>query len=215
MARKFIGLSVADRESLPSRCSGCLYWESAQRLPMECGASCDDELATEWVRRVADEWGECGKVVAEEGEYLGFIKYAPARYFPQSQLMPAGPPLPDTPLITCLHIAPEARRHGLGGVLLREALRDLAARNERSVQAYALAQRMDLDLAPMVGVEFLLRNGFTVARPHPQVPLLRLDLKSLVSWADNVESVLDSLRLPVRVPKRAPVTLASPLRHVH
>lgn len=208
MARKFIGLSVAERENLPSRCSGCTYWESSQRLPMECGSACDDEFASEWVRRVADEWGECGKVVVEDGEYLGFIKYAPARYFPQSLRMPSGPPLKDAPLITCLHIAPEARRHGLGSVLLREALRDLSSRNERVVQAYALTRRMDLDIAPMVGVEFLLRNGFIVSRPHPEVPLLRLDLKSLVTWADNVESVLDSLRLPVRVPKRSPVTLA-------
>lgn len=207
MARKFIGLSVADRENLPATCADCVYWESSDRLPMECGSRCDASLATDWVRTVAAEWGECGKVVTEDGEYLGFIKYAPARYLPQAQRMPSGPPLDDAPLITCLHIAPEARRHGLGGVLLREALRDLASRNEKTVQAYALAHRVDLDLAPMVGVEFLLRSGFTVVRPHPEVPLLRLDLKSLVSWADNVEAVLESLRLPVRVPKRAPVPL--------
>jgi GNAT superfamily N-acetyltransferase len=207
MARKFIGLSVADREALPSRCVGCVFWESAERLPLECGSRCSDEQATEWVRMVAAEWGECGKVVTQDGEYLGFIKYAPPRFVPQARNMPAGMPLPDAPLITCLHIEADARRHGLGGVLLREALRDLASRNEKTVQAYALARRVDLDLAPMVGVEFLLRSGFVVERPHPEVPLLRLDLKSLVSWADNVESVLDSLRLPVRVPKRAPVTL--------
>lgn len=207
MARKFIGLSIAERESLPSRCIDCVYWESPQRLPMECGSACDGELLTDRIRTIAAEWGECGKVVAEDGEYLGFIKYAHPRFVPQAQHMPSGPPLPDAPLITCLHIDPAARRHGLGSVLLREALRDLASRNEKIVQAYALARRMDLDVAPMVGVEFLLRSGFTVARPHPEVPLLKLDLKSLVSWADNLEAVLDSLRLPVRVPKRAPATL--------
>lgn len=178
-------------------------------LPMECGARCDDELANEWVRRVADEWGECGKVVSEDGEYLGFMKYAPAQHVPRALRMPAGPPPHDAPLITCLHIDPDARRHGLGGVLLREALRDLASRNEKTVYAYGAAHRFDLDVSPVVGVEFLLRSGFTVARPHPETPLLCLDLKSLVSWADNVESVLESLRLPVRVPKRSPVTLAS------
>ncbi len=207
MARTFMGLSLADRASLPARCAGCVYWESPERLPIECGSACDVTLANDWVRTVAKEWGECGKVATEDGECLGFIKYAPARHVPQARHMPAGPPLGDVPLITCLHIAPAARRHGLGGVLLREALRDLASRNEKSVQAYALARRMDLDLAPMVGVEFLLRSGFTVVRPHPETPLLRVDLKSLVSWADNVETVLQSLRLPVRVPKRTPVPL--------
>ena len=65
---------------------------------------------------------------------------------------------------------------------------------------------------PVVGVEFLLRNGFTVARPHPLVPLLRVDLKSLVSWTENLEAVLDSLRLPVRAPRREPVTLSKARR---
>lgn len=212
LARKFIGLSIAERELLPSRCTGCVYWESHERLPMQCGSRCDSEAANDWVRTVAAEWGECGRVVAEDNTYLGFIKYAPPRYVPQAYNMPAGPPLDDAPLITCLHIDATARRHGLGSVLLREALRDLASRNEKTVQAYALAHRMDLEVAPMVGVEFLVRSGFTVVRPHPEVPLLKLDLKSLVSWADNLEAVLESLRLPVRMPKRAPVTLAEPLR---
>ena len=51
-----------------------------------------------------------------------------------------------------------------------EAMRDLASRGERSVQAYASAERVDFEVAPMVGVDFLLRNGFTVSRPHPAVP---------------------------------------------
>lgn len=209
MARRFIGLSVADREKLPSVCADCIYWETATPLPPRCGAACDAEIARDWVRSVTEEWGECGRVAVEEGQVLGFIKYAPPNFAPQAWHLPAGPPLPDAILITCMHIAPEARRRGLGGVLLRAALRDLQGRGERTVQSYAFARRADYDTAPMVGVEFLLRNGFTVVRAHPQTPLLKLDLKSLVSWSDNLDSVLDSLRIPVRVPKRQPVTLAT------
>lgn len=209
MTRRFIGLSTEDREHMPSRCAGCVYWESAEKLPMECGATCDIAKANDWVREVAASWGECGRVAVEDGSFIGFIKYAPPAYIPQAVHMPSGPPLDDAVLITCMHIAPEARRHGVGGVLLRAALKDLALRGERTVQAYALAERRDYETAPMVGVEFLLRNGFTVARPHPQVPLLRLDLRSIVSLAGNLEAVLDSLRLPLRQPRQAPVTLAS------
>ena len=209
MTRRFIGLSIADVKRLPARCAECVYWESNATLPAECGAACDGAAAIEWRRTVAAEWGECGRVAVEDGEFLGFIKYAPPGYFPQTRHMPAGPPLPDAIMIACMHIAPEARRHGLGGVLLREALRDLAGRGERTVQAYALGRRNNFESSPMVGVEFLVRSGFTVARPHPEMPLLRLDLKSLVSWADNLEAVLESLRIPVRVPKRAPATLTS------
>jgi GNAT superfamily N-acetyltransferase len=155
-----------------------------------------------------EDWGEFGRVVMEDGALLGFIKYAPARYFPQARILPAGPPDPDLPLITCMHIAPEARQRGLGGVLLRSALRDLSQRGERRVQAFAIAQRIDYSLAPMVGVEFLLRNGFRTVRPHSEVPLLELDLKSLVSWTENLEAVLESLRIPMRAPRQSPVTLA-------
>ncbi|MDO8847019.1 MAG: GNAT family N-acetyltransferase [Coriobacteriia bacterium] len=209
MARRLIGLSIADRDHLPAQCSDCVFWESAEVLPRECGSACDARIAADWVRTVAAEWGECGRVAVEDGAFLGFIKYAPPGYLPQAWNMPSGPPLEGAPLIACMHLAPEARRHGLGGVLLRAALRDLAGRGERTVQTYALARRTDYENAPMVGVEFLLRNGFTVVRPHPEVPLLKLDLKSLVSWSDNLEAVLESLRIPVRVPKRAPATIAS------
>lgn len=208
MPRRFIGLSIADSALLPSRCTECVYWESDALLAPECGVACDGERAREWKRIVAAEWGECGRVAVQDGEFLGFIKYAPPRYLPQSRYMPSGPPRDDAVLIACMHIAPEARRHGLGGVLLREALRDLAGRGERTVQVYALARRSDFESAPMVGVEFLLRHGFTVARPHPEVPLLKLDLKSLVLWAENLEALLEALRIPVAVGKRAPATLA-------
>lgn len=201
---------MADRDTLPSSCAACLYWETDARLPRECGAVCDGARATGWVRTVAAEWGECGRVAVEDGEVLGFIKYAPPSYVPQARHLPAGPPLPDTVVITCMHLSPTSRHHGLGGVLLREALRDLSGRGERSVQAYAVANSRDWERSPMVGVEFLLRHGFTVAKPHFETPLLRLDLKALASWADNLEAVLDSLRLPMRAPRRAPVPLAVP-----
>ncbi len=58
----------------------------------------------------------------------------------------------------------------------------------------------------MLSLAFLLENGFTIVRPDPRYPLLRLDLKSLVLWQDNLEAVLESLRFPMRVPNRAPAS---------
>lgn len=209
MPRRLTGLSTIERLRLPSACSGCVFWESARLLPRECGAACDDAAALDWSRRIVNEWGEYGRAAVEDGDVLGFIKYAPPAYVPQIRHMPTGPPEDGAPIITCMHIAPEARRRGLGGLLLREAMRDLAQRGERSAQAYATATSGDYTGVPFMGVEFLLRNGFTVVRPHPEVPLLKVDLKSLVSWTENLEAVLDSLRLPMRVPKRAPATLST------
>ena len=58
----------------------------------------------------------------------------------------------------------------------------------------------------MLGMAFLLRNGFTVSRPDVRYPLMRLDLRTLAVWREDLESVLESLRFPLRVPDRAPAS---------
>ncbi|MDO9108255.1 MAG: hypothetical protein Q7U89_04600, partial [Coriobacteriia bacterium] len=137
------------------------------------------------------------------------IRYAPPGYFPQSRHFASGPASPDTVLLTCIHIRDDARRHGLGSLLLRAALRDLVGRGERTVQAFAGAvSGSDMALQPVIGVEFLLRNGFNVVRPHPSYPLMELDLRSIAKWAENLESVLQSLRIPLRAPTPVPIPMS-------
>lgn len=189
---------------LPCCCAGCVYWETAEKLEPRCGQACDEQLARDWFDTVYGEWGECGRVALEDHEVLGFVKYAPPRYFPQAQQFHAGPPAEDAVLLACMHIRDDARQHGLGTLLLRAMLRDLALRGERHVQAYGCAQRCDMSTQPVVGVEFLLRNGFTVARPDSQYPLLKLDLRSLATITENVEAALQALRIPIRQPKGVP-----------
>lgn len=187
----------------------CAFWESATGpLDLVCGAACDPDAVRANISAVAQEWGDYGRVAMEDGEVLGFIKYAPARYFPQARFFSAGMPEPDTVLIACMHIRPEARRRGLGKVLLQAALRDLLSRGERAVEAYGVAGTVDFETTPCVGVEFLLRNGFRVSRPDRVMPLMRLELKSLAAWTEDLQAVLDSLRIPLAVPGRIPQHLA-------
>jgi len=207
MTRKLRPLTLADLDRVPECCRGCAFWEAAGERERTCNSVNDPELLRAWYRRVTDEWGECGRVAYEDDEVLGFVKYAPSGYFPQASTFPTAPEDPNVPLIACLHIAPDARHHGLGSVMLRAALRDLVGRGERRVEAFAAAQKPAvLDESPMLGIDFLLRNGFTVSRPDPHYPLMKLDLKSLAMWSENLESVLESLRFPLRSPKRAPAT---------
>ncbi len=208
MARRFRPLDIEALTTVPPGCSACAFWETAEALPEICGARCDEEALRAWVRHLQSTWGPPGRVVVEDGEALGMIKYAPSRLVPQAQNMAAGPPDPEAVLICCMHIIPEARRRGLGKVLLQSAFRDLAQRSVRTVQAYATTHRGDYHDSPVVGVEFLLRSGFRVARPHPTTPLLEVDIRSAVQWIDNLEAALESLRIPLRVPRRTPVTNA-------
>jgi len=207
MTRKLRPLSLDDLGRLPAGCGGCVFWESAGERERRCGAACDAELQRAWHRRVTDEWGECGRVAYEDEELLGFVKYAPSRYLPQADTFAAAPKDSAVPLIACLHISPDARHHGLGTVLLRAALRDLVGRGERRVEAFGFAERSSvINDMPMLGMPFLLGNGFIVSRPDPLYPLMKLDLKSLIVWQDNLEAVLESLRFPLRVPSRAPAS---------
>jgi len=206
MARRFKPLSSDILSDLPYGCPGCVFWESSERLEPVCGTRCDLDFARGWADRVRSEWGDCGRAAVEDGQVLGFVKYAPAAYFPQARFMPAGPPDEKSVLIACMHISPDARQRGLGKVLMQVALRDLVTRGGRYVQAYATVQQGDFELSPVIGMQFLLRMGFTVAKPHPQMPLMQLDLRSLATWTENLEAVLESLRIPIGVARRTPVT---------
>jgi len=204
MARRLKPLLADHLDRLPCECEGCVFWESVAPLDIRCGARCDLAELKVWHERVTSEWGECGRVAIDDGEILGFIKYAPAMYVPQAMNLPARPSADTGVLLSCIHIRDDARRHGLGRVLLFSALKDIAHRGERHVWAYGYSRREDMHNVPMVGVEFLLRHGFVVETPHPLYPLLRMDVRSLVSWTENLETMLQTLRIPLRRPMPVP-----------
>lgn len=208
MARRLRWLAPERVDDLPDMCACCSFWETAAAGDPACGETCDREALLAWIRDVRGAWGECGRIAYEGDEVLGFVKYAPARYVPHVRAMPSGVPDSDAVLITCLHVSATARHAGLGKVLLQAALRDLTSRREKAVEAYAAAGAVDREHTPLMSVEFLLRQGFSVARPHPRYPLMRLELKQLAAWTDNLEAVLEALTLPVRVGERAPASLS-------
>lgn len=209
MARRIRPLTVERIGDLPDPCSSCATWEVRGPGVPGCGPAGDRQALEEWVSAVRTEWGECGLVAYEGGDPLGFVKYAPGRFFPRAATMPSGPPDDDAVLIACLHVMAEARDVGLGKVLLQAALRDLVSRKEKFVEAYAEASAGDREHSPHMSVEFLLRQGFRVVRPHPLYPLMRLELKSLVSWTENLEAVLDAIQLPRRLGERVPAPVAN------
>jgi GNAT superfamily N-acetyltransferase len=187
-------------------------WETGGASRAKCAAGPAREELARWVRQVRSEWGECGRIAYENGEVLGFVKYAPPRFFPQAASMPSGVPDGDAVLLACLHVEPDVRDAGLGKVLLQAVLRDLVSRGERVVEAYASSDSSDRETTPLITMEFLLKQGFTVVRPHPTAPLMRLELKMLASWTDSVEAVLEALQLPRRVGERVPAPLVNPMR---
>jgi GNAT superfamily N-acetyltransferase len=187
-------------------------WETRGSASASCAPADAREELARWVGEVRSSWGECGRIAYENGGALGFVKYAPPRFFPRVVSMPSGVPDDDAVLLACLHVEPDVRDAGLGSVLLQAALRDLVSRGERAVEAYAATEAAERDRSPLMTEEFLLRQGFEVVRPHPVRPLLRLELKAVVSWTENLEAVLEALQLPRRVGERMRAPLVDSMR---
>jgi GNAT superfamily N-acetyltransferase len=203
MSRRLRPLTADGIAGLGSGCAGCSFWESPNHLEIRCGAECDGELLRSRMSEVNREWGEYGRMALEDEVVLGFIKYAPARYFRQARWLPAGAADPAAPLIACLHVRDEVRCRGLDRVLLHAAMRDMHGRGERWVYAYGRAAGNHVE-SPMPELGFLLDQGFSVDRPHPEYPLLRLEIRSLAAWTENLEAVLESLLMPLGRVRRAP-----------
>ncbi len=204
MPRRLKPLGLGHLERLPSECASCVFWESSQALEVRCGVRCDADRLREWHRAVSVQWGDPGRVALEDDQVMGFIKYAPPEYFPQALHLPGEVTRERSVLIACMHIHDDARRHGLGSLLLKAALRDVSMHGEKTVYAYACPRATDMTVEPMIGMDFLLRNGFAIAHPHPAYPLLKLDMRSLVQWTENLEAVLESLRIPWTARNRLP-----------
>jgi hypothetical protein len=51
--------------------------------------------------------------------------------------------------------------------------------------------------------EYLLAVGFKTVRPHPRFPRLRLEVKSTVTWREDVEYALERLFGTVSAPEVA------------
>jgi GNAT superfamily N-acetyltransferase len=57
----------------------------------------------------------------------------------------------------------------------------------------------------LLPVDFLIAVGFHTVRDHPAYPRLRLDLRTALSWREDVEAAVERLFAPVRLGSRRPV----------
>jgi hypothetical protein len=91
---------------------------------------------------------------------------------------------------------------GLGRMLVQGVAKDLTRRGVRAIEAFG-----DLRWekpACVLPADYLLAVGFKTQRAHPRYPRMRLELRSVLSWRDEVENALEKLLGAVR-PARRPV----------
>ncbi|MGH3373324.1 MAG: GNAT family N-acetyltransferase [Actinoallomurus sp.] len=152
----------------------------------------DPELEKEaWISSTLLEWGSCGKLVYVDGVAAGFVLYAPPLYVPRSVAFPTSPVSADAALMMTAHILPEFQGGGLGRMLVQGVAKDLTRRGVRAIEAFG-----DLKWEKpgcMLPAEYMLAVGFKTVRPHHRYPRLRLELKSAISWREDVEVALERL----------------------
>lgn len=192
MARRLVNITLDNLDDLPRRCRHCVFWELdpvAGARALEVG---DPELEKEaWVSATLLEWGSCGKIVYVDGVPAGFVLFAPPAYVPRSVAFPTSPVSADAALLVTAHVLPEFVGGGLGRMLVQGTAKELTRRGIRAIEAFG-----DLRWEGprcVVPAEHLLAVGFKTVRPHPRWPRLRLELKSALTWREDVEVALERL----------------------
>ena len=218
MSRRPVPLTGALLEALAALegpCGRCAFWEldPVRRARLEVAERVDAKR--EWLRTVQREWGECGRVVLEDGRPVAWATYAPAAFVPGAGCFATAPVSPDAVLLSGVHVEPGHTGAGLGRVLVQSVAADLVERGDVvALEAFGHHPRRPLGDASAptpasapgpctVPVDFLVRVGFTVHRPHLVAPRLRLHLRSTVTWRDEVEAAVRRVRGVVARPPHA------------
>ncbi|WP_158879687.1 GNAT family N-acetyltransferase [Amycolatopsis anabasis] len=212
MSRRVLGVTLDNLEQLPRHCRRCVYWELAPHLKAQAEEFGETEVEKEaWVSSVLLEWGSCGRIVYSDTLPVGFVLYAPPNAVPRANAFPTSPPGPDAVLLTGFYVQPEFRAGGLGRMLVQAVAKDLTRRGVRAIEAFGDARPPEAEPETpghscVVPAAFLQSVGFKTVRPHPRWPRLRLELRSAISWKEDVEAALERLLGQVSVSTAEPST---------
>ena len=194
MSRRAVNITLDNLDDLPVRCRRCVFWELepvAHDRAVEAGDTAFEKES--WVSATLLEWGSCGKVVYVDSVPAGYVMFAPPMYVPRSVAFPTSPVSADAVLLMTGQVLPEFTGGGIGRLLLQSVAKDLTRRGVKAIEAFGdLAHNPDAP-ACVLPAEHLRAVGFKTVRPHHRFPRLRLELKSTVSWREDVEVALEKL----------------------
>lgn len=195
MSRKVVNLTLDLLTDLPSPCGSCVFWELDPVAGARAVETGDPGLEKEaWVSATLLEWGSCGKLVYVDDVPAGYVLYAPPAYVPRSLAFPTAPVSADAVLLMTARVIPEFAGSGLGRMLVQNVAKDLLRHNVRALEAYGDANPHGEGAATcMIPADYLLSIGFKTVRPHPRFPRLRLDLRTVLTWREDVEVALERL----------------------
>jgi len=210
MGRRLAPLTLDTLPDLPSPCRKCIVWELdpvAARRAAEAGDTAFEKEA--WVSATLLEWGSCGRLAYVDEQPAGFVLYAPPAFVPRSLSFPTSPVSADAVLLMTARVLPEYTGGGLARMLIQAAAKDLTRRGVKAVEAFGLGTGNAAGVAELPGepsgtclvpADLLLAVGFKTVRHHRRYPRLRLELKTALSWREDVEQALERILGSVRAP---------------
>ena len=200
--RELLSLTLDRLDDLPDPCRTCLFWELDPVFAQRAHERGDPELDKEsWVSAALLEWGSVGRVAYVDGAPAGYVTYAPAYLVPRAAGFPTAPVSGDAVLLMTAAVAPEHAGSGLGRMLVQAAAKDLHRRNVRAMEAFGRSGAVPLPLGGCVlPASFLSEVGFKTVREHAVWPRMRLDLRTALSWREDMEAAVERLLQQVRQP---------------
>jgi GNAT superfamily N-acetyltransferase len=201
VTRRLANVTLDNLDDLPHRCRKCVFWELDPVSHARAQEAGDPALEKEaWVSAMLLEWGSCGKLAYVDGVPAGYVLYAPPLYVPRSVAFPTSPVSGDAVLLMTANILAEFQGGGLGRMLVQGVAKDLTRRGVKAIEAFGDVRGEGISC--MLPADYLLAVGFKTVRPHHHFPRLRLELKTTVSWREDVEVALERL-LGSMTPERA------------
>jgi hypothetical protein len=201
LSRRLASITLDNLDDLPIRCRRCVFWEldpvSFGRAHEEGDPALEKEA---WISSVLLEWGSCGKIAYVDGVAAGYMLYAPPHLVPRSIAFPTSPVSADAVLLMTAHVLGEFAGGGLGRMLVQGAAKDMTRRGVKAIEAFGDLKWKGTSC--VVPADYLLAVGFKTVRQHPRYPRLRLELKTALSWREDVEVALERL-LGSMTPERA------------
>lgn len=191
MARRFRPMTAADLAGLPGPCGACTFWEASL---VDLASSPDErrraETKADWAQAVTRHWGYCGVAAYNDDELIGHLTMAPAIHVPRLGAFATTPVSPDAAVLMSVRVAEEHRGHGVGRHLLQSAAGLLVRRDIRALEAVGSYRDGPSCMLPATWLETV---GFTVVRPHPVTPRLRMDLQSTQRWRPDLSAAWSRL----------------------
>jgi len=173
-------MTAADLPALAEPCARCTFWEASLADLASSADSRDPARAKRhWAEAVTERWGYCGVVAQVDGEQIGHLTMAPAAYVPRLGAFATTPVSPDAAVLMTVNVAEEMRGRGIGRQLVQAAAGLLVRRDIGALEAVGTVHQAPTCMLPTTWLEAV---GFTVIRPHPVTPRLRMDLQNTVRW---------------------------------